>query len=149
MGELLLPSRRIEYTHTTDDGQLLERHSVNLHHAFWKRRDYKTDREKRFRNLKGLVLPLEVKWHRELHANLRPPQKPTVELMDHLIDFSQELDGDHYVRFAKIAKEIIYIAETSSNYGLADIAQSIGSNLLLQTAYIDKGSVRRLDDTRV
>lgn len=97
--------------------------------------------------MSGLVLPMVVTWHRDLHAHVKPPQKPSRALMDKITEYNESLEfsGD-YARFSQITKFILRLAETTPNIGMADQAQKIGTNLLLQEAFIDKGSVTLIED---
>jgi hypothetical protein len=148
MGELLLPSKHPYHPYITDDGRILRESEVNKHHVFWEKKRYQSKREQYFRNLGGLVIPMVITWHDDLHANLRPPQKPGKRVMDLMTDYITELEfEDPYVRFSQISRFAIRQAESLTHYGMANEMQKIGVNMLLQSAFIDKGSVRRLDDT--
>jgi len=95
----------------------------------------------------GFVLPMVITWHQELHANVKPPQKPSKQLMDQIAGYNESLEfSNEYARFSQVTKFILRLAETSPNIGMADQAQKIGTNLLLQEAFIDKGSVTLIED---
>lgn len=89
----------------------------NRHHTFWMRRDYKTPIERAFRNHHGLVIPVDVDVHAELHANLYPPPKPHRELMLGILNNLEEynlanpLDGLEitidYLETGRIRKHLI------------------------------------------
>lgn len=59
---------------------------TNRHHTFWQRRSYKTPLERAFRNHQGLVIPTPIDQHRDLHAHLLPPPKPSRDLMVGIIN---------------------------------------------------------------
>jgi hypothetical protein len=146
MGELLLPNKQALYPYRTQEGRVLRRSEVNRHHVWNERRQYSSNHEKRFRNMAGFVLPMVITWHQDLHANVKPPKKPSRNLMEQIMDFNESLDGSHYARFSQVTRFILKLAETSQNIGIADQAQKIGTNLLLQEAFIDKGSVTLIED---
>lgn len=50
-------------------------HSVDRHHLFWPRADYRTTVEKRFR--REFQMPINRGVHNEVHANIEPPIKPS------------------------------------------------------------------------
>jgi hypothetical protein len=60
---------------------------TNLHHSFWKRADYNSDRTARLiRNdhRTHFVLPVEV--HNDLHANIEPVERPTLVVGRFILD---------------------------------------------------------------
>jgi hypothetical protein len=81
------------------------------------RRDYKTPIERAFRNHHGLVVPVSLEAHAELHANLYPPPKPHRELMLGILNnleeynLSNPLDGIEatidYLETGRIRKHLI------------------------------------------
>jgi len=147
MGELVLPNKQPLYPYRTQEGRVLRRSEVNLHHVFWARREYTSNREKSFRNMAGLILPMAITWHNDLHAQLQPPQKPSRALMDQITGYNESLEFDSpYARFSQMTKFILRLAETTPNIGMADQALKIGTNLMLQEAFVDKGSVTQIEE---
>jgi hypothetical protein len=62
--------------------------------------------------------------------------------MEQIMEYGEALEFDSpYARFSQITKFVIRTAETTKDIGMADQAQKIGTNLMLQEAFIDKGSV--------
>jgi len=138
--EITLPNKQLLFPYRTQEGRLLRRSEVDNHHVFWEKANYKTKKERTFRNMEGLVLPMVITWHSDLHANLRPPQKPSKALMNQIVDYTKELGfEDPYERFRQIAGFVIRLSERHGE--VADQAQKIGANLVLQSAFIDKGMV--------
>lgn len=134
MGELILPNKEVGTRY-------------NKHHVFFEARHYKTHLEQTFRCAGGLVLPLTVEWHNDLHANVKPPQKPSIGLMRDMLDLSR-MDGNDFVKFSRITDFLIRQAETAKPQR-ADEAHAIATNLLLQQAFIDKGAVQGGQDDNI
>lgn len=63
------------------------------HHLFYESRFYKQGLEQQFRNYKGLVIPIDIEVHRELHTTLYPPLRPTTVNMLGCMDY---LDTEGY-----------------------------------------------------
>ena len=53
----------------------------NRHHIWFPRRDYKTDVERKFRNLPCNIVWIDEKIHRLLHQFTEVPKKPSREEM--------------------------------------------------------------------
>ena len=53
----------------------------NRHHVWWPRKDYKSEVEKKFRNLPCNILWIDEMAHRLLHIYTEPPRKPKVSDM--------------------------------------------------------------------
>ena len=56
-------------------------HDVNNHHALWQRAWYKSPIEKCLRTHRGLIVPIQIEVHKELHADIPPPPKPSGRLI--------------------------------------------------------------------
>lgn len=68
---------------------------INKHHVWFERRDYRTSLDKRFRRYGGFVVPTLVEVHNELHAQVRPPLKPSPDLMRATLAHLADFDGNH------------------------------------------------------
>lgn len=66
--------------------------SVNLHHMFWIRNNYRTPTLKRLRSLGGLVIPAMTYDHQLLHAQMRPMVVPMKPLAEDIIDFASSVE---------------------------------------------------------
>lgn len=64
----------------------------NIHHALWQRASYKSPLEKRLRNHPLLKTPVYKDVHKDLHAELCPPPKPTPELICGMLLVLNELE---------------------------------------------------------
>ena len=53
----------------------------NRHHCFWPRKDYKSEVEKKFRNLPCNIVWIDEMAHRLLHICSEPPRKPSIHEM--------------------------------------------------------------------
>lgn len=138
----VIPEKRRVYPFVDQDGRQLRKSEVNFHHAIWERKNYTSKREKLFRSLSGLVLPIMITWHDDLHANLRPPKKVGRILMDAAIDFNEGIDvPDVYDQFEVMTGFFVETAETSPNIGMAEDAHKLAANLILQKPFIDRGRV--------
>jgi hypothetical protein len=130
----------------TQTGEIIPRHRTSLHHVFWEAKLYQTSREQLFRNLGGLVLPLQNTYHNKtdnaLHANVEPPPKPSEGLMKKVIEFNHsEYRFTDYDEFYRIAHFIGDIANSSHSPRVADEAFAIHENLMQQSEYIELGRV--------
>lgn len=104
---------------------------TSSHHLAWQRRDYRTPLERQYRYHKGMVVPnVPNVDHKELHANIPPPPKPTVELMSGALirlsetDLILPLDG----LFAVSG----YMFERDTR-----LSVKIGEHLIRQAGYLD------------
>jgi hypothetical protein len=128
------------------DKRLLKHSEVNFHHVMWERRYYQTSAERRYRQIGGLVLPLEVSWHDELHANIRPPLKPCRTLIDHTLEYAHEQTSpDMYKRFEELSNFFSGVAMDDQRPNIADQALRIANNMQLQAAFIFLGGVERYE----
>jgi hypothetical protein len=134
-----------EYRWRNSDGRLLKKSEVNLHHVAHNRAWYKSKVETRYRNMGGFILPMEVSWHDELHASVKPPLKPKRPLMDMAIEYGSFMDSENvYTRFNEFVSFFIDVSNNATRPNVADQALRIGNNLQLQQAFVEKGSVTRL-----
>lgn len=107
----------------------------NHHHALWNRVWYKTSLEKALRNHDGLVVPLLIPEHRELHANIDAPPKPDRRLIISSLEFLDDLPA------STLTNEPETIAAYSEHLFAQrnGLATRIGKNLVRQLVYIERG----------
>lgn len=144
MNRLELAKQQPLYEWETPEGRLVERSSVNRHHVSWANRNYKTQTEKRYRNMAGMVLPLLVTEHRELHAHIKPPPKPSHALMQHAIAFNSAIDmrTDVYGQFEQMIEFFADIGDMSQRVSESKTSRAIAANFVLQEAFVSKGQVK-------
>jgi hypothetical protein len=58
----------------------------NLHHVFFRRRDYNTRAERKLRNNRTFIIPMEVGIHSDLHAHIPYVPKPNHNLIYGILD---------------------------------------------------------------
>ena len=107
----------------------------NSHHTFWTRASYKTSLEKALRNHDGLVVPLLVPVHRELHAHIDPPPKPDKRLIISSLEFLDDLP------LSTLTNEPETISALAEHYSSLrnGLATRIGKHLCRQLVYIERG----------
>ena len=104
---------------------------INWHHTVWCRAWYKTCAEKNFRLHSGLIVPMHIPVHNELHANIPPPPKPTRESMlgaTALLNDLSDTQLHNYLDTIERVGDFMISRE-----------QKIGEYLLLQLPYIEEG----------
>lgn len=109
---------------------------INKHHPIHERRSYTTYEEKRFRN--GIIVPMYVEAHRDLHGYVDAPPKPTREQILGALAMIDDLP--HRVR-----QDPVELVQCTSDYFLSDrsaLAQAMGENLARQLVFIEHGAVR-------
>ena len=62
------------------DGRYARPHECDTHHIYWIEKHYRSSEERLFRNLGGHTLKLYIPAHKDLHANVEPPPKPSKQL---------------------------------------------------------------------
>ena len=109
-------------------------HDGNYHHAIWQRASYKTSSEKRFRTHAGLIVPMRVPAHNELHYRLDPPPKPSTEQILGALSFMDSLEQDE-LNCPPVAVELLsgHFMEQNSN-----LAKRVGKHLLRQLWHINR-----------
>lgn len=113
--------------------------SSSRHHVLFEKRWYHTPLEKHVRNHYGLLVPMYLQPHRELHANVQPPPKPNQRL---LLATAELLDNLPNSTLANPPQVVLAVAEDM--LGRDDkLAQRIGHNLLEQSGYIEEGYYSR------
>lgn len=121
---------------------------TNLHHVMHYRRWYKSNAEKMFRNMSGLVLPLNVGVHNDLHATVPPPPKPSRGMIERITNFAHDqYAGDVFEAFDNIVRFVGDVANSSWSSEVADEAFRLHENLALQGRYVELGK-GAMDGTR-
>lgn len=146
MNRLELAQRQPLYEWETPEGRLVERSAVNRHHVNFQRRNYNTPLEKQYRSMGGMILPMLITDHRELHAHIKPPKKPARQLMLHAVSFNEAIDTmtDDYEQFEQMIEFFEDVATMSTRMSEAKDAQSIAANYRLQEAFLLQGKVQRV-----
>lgn len=80
-------------------------HQVNRHHTFWEKREFrKNGILNRLREHQGFVIPMDLFDHRELHRDVSPPPKPTLqqaeELLGHIGRYDDQSERIDYIDMA-------------------------------------------------
>jgi len=148
VNRLELATQQPIYEYETVDGELVSRHSVNRHHIAWQKRSYTTRTESLYRNMSGMVIPMLIPAHNDLHAHIRPPRKPTLNLIRHAISFNEATGGTGFDQFEQMIEFFADVADTSRSPQEARDAQSIASNFMSQHRFIEKARVVKLDFRR-
>lgn len=108
---------------------------VNKHHIFHDRAWYKTPEEKRLRNYEGLVIPMDVDIHRQLHLAVKQPPKPPRKLLIPALEFMDDLP---FTTLQNAPETVYLLAEHF--HGIRDrVAGQIGVNLVKQLAFVEEG----------
>lgn len=108
----------------------------NRHHALWQRREYTSPLEKAFRQHDGLVVPMYLNAHSELHARVAPPPKLPKIAMENSIYFLDTLDClDNPL--ATITALTDHLADQESG-----VCTRLAKNLMRQMIFIEPGIVR-------
>jgi hypothetical protein len=121
---------------------------TNNHHVFSERRWYKSPLERKLRQHKGFVIPMEVLAHSELHANLPPPEKPNFQQSQQLLqDIGEFQLGRGRLYCVYYAIEFFNVMSNSSSEAMAQNALEIAGNLESQVSYMtfhEPEAVRRI-----
>lgn len=142
--KLHLPQSPENYSFVDGRGNYLLRSQTNAHHLTWERSAYVTKREKLYRNMAGMIIQMTVSEHSNLHANIRQPVKPSLALMNEAIDYNFSTLSKYdnaYHNFQQMIGFFSNVAETSPHLGKAEEANKIASNLIIQSAFIERGRV--------
>lgn len=99
--------------------------------------DYKTPTERKLRQHRGFVLPVDLSYHSELHANVDPAFKPNAaqasQLLNEIGDF-QLGRGGLYILHRTI--ELFHVWAGSDSEVMAERATEIAENLEEQSSYL-------------
>jgi len=108
---------------------------VNRHHAFFTRCWYRTKPERELRQHKGLIVPMWITVHDDLHANIPPPPKPNARVVAQALHYLGELPDvvtNDPVRCIGELADFLYSRSDR-------VAERIGENLTKQLVYIQEG----------
>lgn len=126
----------------TIHGTLASKRAVNRHHVMFESNRYTDSFGRAYRNLSGLVLPMLVEVHNDLHANVLPPIKPCKLLMVDIIQTSNRLpDMPLYDRFKALSERFEHLSHVSNHVNINYQSGRILDNLRQQDEYISKGIV--------
>jgi len=117
-----------------------ERTPYDRHHVLWTRREQQKTRMNRLlRNHPGLIIPLPVSVHRDLHAEIPPPIVPPPPLAESILT---AINGQPFNNMFSVA--IRHLAELTEAGGRwSEPASQLGFNFLDQAEIMS--SVYRLD----
>lgn len=107
----------------------------NHHHVLWNRVWYKTSLERALRSHDGLVVPILVPVHKELHANIDAPPKPDRDLIIGSLEMLDDLPQS-------VVTNPLETVNTYAEWLLArqaKLAGRIGANLMRQIPYLEEG----------
>jgi len=124
-------------------GEEVARGSFNRHHIFYPRYSYTSPAERRLRNLSGFIIPMSIPVHRDLHANVLHPPKPSANLIGLMTELYYDLPTEFsdYELFAEQVDYLGSLATTTTNIGLGREAGKLHSNLSAQAEYLHVGRV--------
>ena len=108
----------------------------NRHHSFFNRAWYRTPILRRLRSHPLMVTEMCVDVHKDLHANIPPPPKPSPDLAVGalcLLNDMKEEGTDQVSAHIELSEYFLS--------GNTHTARRIGDNLLRQTVYIIDGKV--------
>lgn len=124
---------------TTPDGRVLYSAECSRHHIASERRWYQTPTEKKYREMSGMVLHLANQPHRDLHANVGPPPKPSPDLMRDIYLHGRTREYvDQYDLFRQVANYVGLIAEVGTGQRQEE-AIPLYENLIAQATYVELG----------
>ena len=107
----------------------------NRHHVLWERDWYRGKEARRLREHKGLIVPMDVGIHRELHAEIAPPPKMSgkliVQSLFYLDTLSDVVLNDPLRTVGELADFM---------YNRADrLGERVGQHLMRQLVYLQDG----------
>lgn len=113
---------------------------TNKHHLIFPESHYrKTEQLQRYRGLGGFVIRMTLESHRELHENVEPPIKPSVDLMWNIIANQRGNESNPYARLndtIDFLMDIVFLDGPQSSESALLI-----NNLARQRQFIDIGRV--------
>lgn len=107
----------------------------NRHHVWHERKWYRSGLDKDFRTYPGFVITMPVQDHKELHAAINPPIKPSPMLMHIVLDALRRDNVDLTDTIPATLEVLATQAERSYN-GDSQLIKRIGANLLAQSEFI-------------
>lgn len=132
-----------EYYQDTQGNEYPRTHT-NQHHLIFPESHYKKNEQlQRYRGLGGFVIRMTIDSHRQLHDNVEPPIKPSVDLMWNIIANQRNKDMTPYRRLNEtidLLNDIVFLDTAQSNESVLLV-----NNLIRQREYIDIGRVHLLN----
>jgi len=108
---------------------------LNVHHTFYNRAWYRTPILRILRQHPLVITTMDVGVHKELHANVPPPPRPSPDIAIGAVCLLDELKESD-------TKDPVLVHMTLAEHLLTQdnkLAHRIGRNILLQTGYIGEG----------
>lgn len=124
---------------TTPDGRVLYSAECSRHHIASERKWYQTPTEKKYREMSGMVLHLANQPHRDLHANVGPPPKPSPDFMRDIYLHARNIDYDDQYDLFKQIVDFVGYAATEGREQRQEEAIPLYENLIAQAAYVELG----------
>lgn len=117
-----------------------ERTPYDRHHVLWTRREQQKTRMNRLlRNHPGLIIPLPVHIHRDLHAEIPPPIVPSPPLAESMLSAINRQPFNEM--FSAVIKHLAEVVEADGRW--SEQASQLGFNFLDQAEIM--GQVYRFD----
>ena len=107
----------------------------NQHHTLWQRRSYRTPAEKALRTHRGLVVPMDIGVHKDLHAIVPIPSKPDHRLVCASLEMLDDLPRDVLNNPPETVDAYAEWLMTQKR----GLATRIGKNLFRQAKFIERG----------
>lgn len=131
---------------TTPEGRVLYRAELSDHHIWFPRREFHTPTEKKLRAMGGMIVRLANQPHRDLHANVGPPPKPSPDLMRDIYLHGRTREYvDQYDLFRQVANYVGLIAEVGTGQRQEEAA-ILHENIVQQAGFIELGRVEFIKD---
>jgi len=126
------------------DGEVLSRRQTNRHHIIFPEQRYKGRLERfEYRELSGFIIRMSIPIHKELHANVRPPIKPSNNTIRAIIAYSQLLDASSspYENFLDIKSYVNHLSEYAKSDRIREESNKLHFSLTEQDYFISQGRV--------
>lgn len=107
----------------------------NQHHVLWQRTSYRASHEKALRTHRGLVVPMDIGVHKDLHARVPIPPKPDHRLVCGSLEMLDDLPRD-------VLNNPPGTVDAYAEWLMAQkrgLATRLGKNLLRQAVFIERG----------
>ncbi len=107
----------------------------NQHHVLWQRTSYRASHEKALRTHRGLVVPMDIGIHKDLHARVPTPPKPDHRLVCGSLEMLDDLPRDVLNNPPETVDAYAeWLMEQKRG-----LATRLGKNLLRQAVFIERG----------
>lgn len=125
-------------------GEPLDESDFNKHHIFARcTAKGKGKKAHDFINQRGLVLPMVVGVHKELHANVDFPPLPSITLIHRMSEITGYMrESNPYERFIQIADHFDSLARNCPNTDHRRQCERIADNLAQQAPFVLLGQVQ-------